>query len=100
MMFTAVSRGGIPIRLPDERWAHIAGDHGELSGMQADVVHTVSAPDRVLAGNEGALLAVRELAPNKWLVVVYREAEGDGFVITAHLTRRSRSLAKRKQLWP
>ena len=34
------------------------------------------------------------------MVVVYRELLNDGFIITAYLTRRLRSLAKRKQLWP
>ena len=34
------------------------------------------------------------------MVVVYRELKDDGFIITAFVTRRVRSLAKRKQLWP
>jgi hypothetical protein len=42
----------------------------------------------------------RELTGLKWVVVVYREKGDDGFVITAFLTRRTRSLEKRKQLWP
>jgi hypothetical protein len=36
----------------------------------------------------------------KYIVVVYREQENDGFVITAFLTRRIRSLERRKQVWP
>jgi hypothetical protein len=39
-------------------------------------------------------------APGKLLVVVYREAGGDGFVITAFLTRRLSQLDRRKQIWP
>jgi hypothetical protein len=72
---TVTSRNSIPIRLTDERWAHISDEHGEL-------------------------LAAREIDAGKWLVVVYRELGHDGFVITAFLTRRLASLERRKQLWP
>ena len=46
------------------------------------------------------LLAIKQVASGKYLVVVYRELLNDGFIITAYFTRRLRSLAKRKQLWP
>jgi hypothetical protein len=86
--------------LTEERWNHIIDEHGELSGWCDELLRTVADPERVLAGNEGALLAVRTVEPGKWLVVVYREIEEDGFVITAFLTRRFQSLDRRKQLWP
>jgi hypothetical protein len=60
----------------------------------------VSHPDRVLLGGDGELLAVRELEAGKHLVVVYREQTDDGFIITAFLTRRIRTLEKRRQVWP
>ena len=95
----ALSKNGVPIRLPDERWEHIITEQAELAEMREQVSDTIAAPQRLLAGNEGELLAVREVEVGKWLVVVYRELEGDGFVITAFLTRRHRSLDKRKVLW-
>ncbi len=100
MIDTATSKNGIPVRLTDERWAHIAEEHGELASMRSEVLETVSQPERILKGGDGELLALREREPGKFLVVVYRELVDDGFVITAFLTRRVRSLAKRKQLWP
>jgi hypothetical protein len=54
----------------------------------------------VLAGNAGELLAVREIEPGKWLVVIYRELADDGFIITALFTRRIQWLEKREQKWP
>jgi hypothetical protein len=65
-----------------------------------DVLETISNPVRVVAGGEGELLAFRELEFGKYVVVVYRELEDDGFVITAFLARRLRYLERRKQLWP
>lgn len=68
--------------------------------MRDDILEALARPDAVLAGNQGALLAVREIEARKWLVVVYREGAGDGFVITAFLTRRNCSLFRRSHLWP
>lgn len=100
MIDRILAKSGTPIRLTDERWTHITEEHGELVGLQSNVVETVSHPDRVLLGGDGELLAVREIEVGKHLVVVYREQDNDGFIITAFLTRRIRSLEKRRQLWP
>lgn len=90
----------IPIRLPDERWEHICRRHEALTDRKQEVLQTVANPELILEGGEGELLAVTELEPNKWLVVVYRELEDDGFIITAYSTRRTTSLKKRRQIWP
>ena len=98
---TVSSRNGVPIRLPDERWAHIIFEHDDLFGLRDEVLRTVAEPDRILAGGEGELLAVRQVEQGKWLVVAYKEVSiSDGFVITAFLTRRTRQLERRTVLWP
>lgn len=89
-----------PIRLTDERWAHITEEHCELAGLRLEVLETVAKPERVLAGGEGEVLAIRELYPGKHLVAVYRELADDGFIITAFLTTKIKALERRKQLWP
>ncbi len=99
-MRVARSKNGLLIRLTDERWSHIVEEHAELAGLRLEVLETVETPEQIFAGRAGELLAVRETEAGKWLVVVYREGDGDGFVITSFLTRRSRSLTKRRQLWP
>ena len=99
-MPTATSKNGIQIRLTEERWAHISDEHGELGGLEEEVLATIADPIKVFAGGAEESLAVRELELGKYLVVVYRELEQDGFVITAFVTRRMRSLERRRQLWP
>ena len=89
----------IAIRLTDERWAHITEEHSELAGMRFDVLETVAQPNRIYQGNDGENLAIREIETGKFLVAVYRETELDGFIITAFLTRRVKSLEKRNLLW-
>ena len=93
-------KNGVPVRLTDERWAHIAEEHCELAGLRDEVLVAVAEPERILAGGGGECLAVRTVTPGKLLVVVYRELENDGFVITAFVTRRAGSLERRRQLWP
>ena len=97
---TVYSKNGVPIRLTDERWLHITEEHGELTGLQSEVVATVANPTTILAGNQGELLATRKVEPGKYLVVVYREFPEDGFIITAFLTRKAHTLRRRQQLWP
>ena len=100
MTETVTSKNGVAIRLTDERWAHITEEHAELAGYKRDVLETVAQPERILAGGAGELLALKQQTDGKTLVVVYREDQSDGFVITAFLTRREASLNRRKQLWP
>ena len=100
MTETVLSKNGVLIRLNAERWSHITEEHCELAGMREDVLETISDPSRILAGNHGELMAVREIGKGKFLVSVYRELDTDGFVITAFITRRIESLKRRKQLWP
>ncbi len=100
MIDRIVSKGNIPIRLTDERWVHITEEHCELAGLRSEIVETVSHPERILLGGDGELIATRELQQGKHLVVVYREQADDGFIITAFLTRRIRSLERRSQVWP
>lgn len=44
-------------------------------------------------------MAVREIEAGKFLVAVYRELAADGFIITAFLTRRIKSLDRRQLIW-
>lgn len=101
MTGTARSRAGVPIRLPDERWAHIVEEHCELAGLREAVLETIAQAEAVLAGNAGELFAVRTVEPGKALVVAYREVgPDDGFIITAFLTRQLAKLFRRQQVWP
>lgn len=88
------------IRLNDERWLHISEEHGELAADPLPLLQTIEEPERVFMGRSGELLATRAAGPGKWLVVVYREEAGEGFVITAFLTSRWTSFSRRPQVWP
>jgi hypothetical protein len=94
------SKNGLPIRLTDERWAHITEEHCELAGLREDILETIAEPLRIFQGNQGEFLVLREIHENAFLVVVYRETNEDGLIITAFLTKRIKSFSRRKQIWP
>jgi hypothetical protein len=98
----ATSRGGVPIRLTDERWSHITRRHPEMNNQRERVLETLQEPDMIQQGDFGELLAVRHYLQtpltSKFMVVAYREVSlDDGFVLTAYLT--SRPSARRVTIW-
>jgi len=99
MTETIKSVNGIPIRLTPERWTHITEEHSELAGMKYEVLETIHQPRFITIGKTGELLAVNELTDDKYIVVVYKEIQQDGFIITAFITRRIKNLTERQILW-
>jgi len=97
----ALSRNGIPIRLPDERWIHLTEGHSEMAGYYSEVLEAVEDPDAIYEGSSGELLAIKKMQSGKYIVVVYKEvSKTDGFVITAFLTSKMRQFERRKKVWP
>jgi hypothetical protein len=95
------SKNGVPIRLTEERWIHITEEHSEMAGYYFEVLEAIQDPKAIYKGKEGELLATREIAPRKYIVVVYKEtSKEDGFVITAFLTRRIKQIERRAKVWP
>lgn len=94
------SVNGIQIRLTDERWRHIVYSHIEIGSLGTErVLQTVEDPDVILKGDLDELLAARKVRKKLWLVVVYKEAKDDGFVITSYVTTDIKWLLKRKIIW-
>ena len=97
---TVNSVNGTLIRLTAEQWAHILEGHPELTELKPDVLESISNPDKVVAGNADEILAIKKHEPGKWIVVVYKELNGDGFIITAFSTSKTAWLIRKRQLWP
>ncbi len=96
-MQVVYSVNAVPIRLTEERWVHIVENHNDLAGLFDDVLSTVEAPDFIISGYRGALIAVREVKEGYCLCVVYKElAENDGFIITAY---KSSKIKKEAIVW-
>ena len=99
-MDSVPSVGGVPIRLTDERWAHIVENRDDLAGLLQEVLGAIASPDAVIEARKGALQAIKSGIMGKTMVVVYREVSpSDGFIITAWLTSRPERIMRRRTVW-
>ncbi len=94
---TAESVNGVPIRLTDERWEHIEGNHPNMAGYRDDCLDVVENPDLVLRGYGGALVAVKGYGRRGYLIVVYKEvSQQDSFIISARFVS---TINRRNVVW-
>ena len=100
MIGYALSKNGIKIRLPEERWFHITESHDYMSGLSDETLENISNPEEIIEGDKGELIAIKRLN-NKHIVIIYKEVnDEDGFVITAFLTFEIERVRKgRKIIW-
>jgi hypothetical protein len=99
-MRTALSVQGVTVRLTEVAVEHIAEEHPEIADIEEMVLETIARPERVVAGKNGELIAIRPIGHKKWIAAVYRLLETDGFVITAFFLDRAGYYLNRRQLWP
>ncbi|MBC7110260.1 MAG: hypothetical protein H5T46_04555 [Archaeoglobi archaeon] len=98
MIGTAVSKNGVLIRLTEERWFHIVENHDEIAGLSDEILLTIEDPDFIVKGWIDELLAVRKIN-SKYLIVVYKEFEDDGFIVTAFITKKLDKVLRRGVIW-
>jgi len=94
---------GASIRLTHERWSHIVESHDYMAGQMERVLETLTDPDCLANGVRDERLALKyyptTLLGPKHSVVVYHEAEQEGFVVTAFMTSKAEKLIKRGLQW-
>ncbi len=95
----ALSKNGISIRLTNERWIHIIIGHPELIGYHIEVLETIKDPEAIYAGKSGEYIAIKNIKNKKYMVVIYKELNNDGFVITAFKTNNIKKFKKRRAIW-
>ena len=101
---TTTSKNKRAIKLTAERWFHIIESHDYMAGYFHDVLETVRDPDFLVSGREEELLAAKFYKKthisSKYLIVIYRERNKEGFVITAFMTSKIDTILKRRKvLW-
>ncbi len=105
-LFIATSTNGKAVRLTETIWRKIQEHHAEFRdevGYLTSIQATVERPEYVVTGWGGARIALawceRAPATPKYLAVVYRELNGEGFIIAAFFISRFQRLLKRGVLW-
>ena len=107
VVFIARSRFGKQIRLTETIWHEkIRREHAEFAHRGEyleEIRKAVEDPEIIVEGWSRELLALRlcEIAPKspKYLCVVYRELNEEGFVITAFFISRVEKLLRRTARW-
>jgi len=93
---------GIPVRLTDERIAHIL-EHPEMKEMDAEVDRLLAAPQIVRRSRSDDAVRLfygfypQTIVGAKWLCVVVKYIGSDAFVVTAYLTDKPKLGVP---LWP
>ncbi|NJN99222.1 MAG: hypothetical protein HC875_36575 [Anaerolineales bacterium] len=101
---TVTSVYGHTIRITVQQWVHITESHDYMAGNLDKVAETLAEPSRVIQGEQGEFLALRDYEhtniTRKTAVVVYRD-EANGFLITAYFTSRpEKTERKGTRIWP
>ncbi len=92
----------VPVRLTDERLAHIL-EHPEMIELESAIEQTLAQPETVIESlsDPQARLYYRfyigTRVGDKYLCVVVKVSRDDAFVVTAYLTDR---VKRGVQIWP
>ena len=93
---------GVPVRLTDERLAHIL-ENPEMAGLESAIEETLARPETVIesfSDPEARLyycFYIGTRVGDKYLCVVVKGSRDDAFVLTAYLTDR---VKRGVQIWP
>lgn len=83
---------GKKIRTTNEYWNHITTKkHSELQGKLDKALETLSDPNEIYQQDEKSDIHLYYRKSNGvWICVVARHLNGDGFIVTAYLTTKSK----------
>jgi hypothetical protein len=90
LLATAIDPEGRIVVLDAEGWAHILGEHLEMSAHQMAIMATIAHPDHRRPDPwSGRIRHYRRgIGPSRWLLVVIDFGEVPGRVVTAFRNRR------------
>ena len=103
MIGSVISKNGKEIRLSEERWYHIVESHDYRAGNQDIIFETLESPDIIVEGRKEEFIALKYYTKTsiseKHAVVIYKEQENQGFVITAFMTSKPESIMQKGVIW-
>lgn len=95
IIFEATAYDGRMVRLSEAQWRHILFFHPEVEGEQGKLREVVEKPEIVLEGATRDTRICYRFYPftpvaSKYLAVVIKVLDKEGFIITSYFTERVR----------
>ncbi len=94
-VFEVVDKSGRRIRLTKRSWEHITISHAEMTNYLEEIKTTIEKPLKITLHEKGDLrnyyfYIKHRKHPEKYLRVIVKYLNGEGFVITVHFVRYMR----------
>lgn len=101
VVFKTLSIQNKGIRLTEPQWSHIKGKHAECEGQTDKMISTITNPDVIyFDGREDVYHYLKHFhrtpVTEKFMLVIVRHLNGEGFVITAFFISKIRLEGKVK----
>ncbi len=94
IIFEVIDKTDRKLRMTDWNWAHIIRRHPEVSAEKEKIIETLEHPDRITDSlkDEKAKFYYKyyknRKSSNKFMMVLGRYLNGDGFIVSAHFVPR------------
>ena len=91
-IFEKNNRAGRKIHLTKRQWSHITTIHAEMANYLDEIQNTIKNPIKIIPHKVGDLRKYfsyqkHRKHPEKYLRVIVKYLNGDGFILTAHFIR-------------
>ena len=99
MLFDVLTPMGFRVRVSSSRWNTIAtAKHPRMRGRERDVEEVLRLPLEIRRSRSDpdVYLFYRSEGPSRWVCVVAKRLNGDGFVVTAYPTD---AVKEGEQVW-
>jgi len=91
-IFEIIDKRGKKTRLTKERWSHIRRDHPDVE--ENEIRHTIEKPLKFVDEGKNKFFYFQYFkhrkSPEKYLRVIIKYLNGEGFVVTAHTIKSMR----------
>jgi hypothetical protein len=97
LQFEVITPLGFTVRCSEAYWQQIVVKHPAMAERLEDVKLTLSDPNQIRqSARDGNVYLFYRADPKRWVCVVTRRLNGDGFLVTAYPTD---AIKRGKQIW-
>ncbi len=99
LKFEVMTRLGFVVRTSPDYWQVLLGKHPDLRQYEAMLVPTLQSPDYIYGSktDRKVFLFYKMIKVQRWLVIVVKRLNGDGFIVTSYQTG---AIKKGRLEWP